>query len=239
MRCGGQVHIQNLKPMPVAHGVVDTCMECGFCESACPSGHVTLTPRQRIVATRELARLDMGSTAEDAAKAAEMRTIYGYQALDTCAADGMCAEKCPVNINTGRMVKDLRARALPPDSLGHRAGAAALAGFSPLMGAVPALLNVVDAVHGAVGTRLMALASGLVGPLIGLHWHPYLARGAAPIAAPKPVPASVKVERKKVRRPPHNHAHPLSPMWPQLAMVQTGEHDCVRELHGVRCARWF
>ena len=51
-----------------------------------------------------------------------MRTIYGYQALDTCAADGMCAEKCPVNINTGRMVKDLRARALPPDSLGHRAG---------------------------------------------------------------------------------------------------------------------
>ena len=50
--------MENLKPLPVAHGVIDTCMECGFCESACPSGHVTLTPRQRIVATRELARLD-------------------------------------------------------------------------------------------------------------------------------------------------------------------------------------
>jgi ferredoxin len=75
----GQVHVQNLKPMPVAHGVVDTCMECGFCESACPSGHVTLTPRQRIVATRELARLDMGTSAEDRAKADEMRTIYNYQ----------------------------------------------------------------------------------------------------------------------------------------------------------------
>jgi D-lactate dehydrogenase len=193
-----KVHVQNLKPMPVAHGVVDTCMECGFCESACPSGHVTLTPRQRIVATRELARLDMGKTADDAAKAAEMRTIYDYQALDTCAADGMCAEKCPVSINTGRMVKDLRARSLPPDSLGHRAGAAALTGFGPLMGAVPPLLNLVDTVHGVLGTRVMSFAASLVGPLVGLHWHPYLARGAAPLSGPKPLPATLKVEKKKV-----------------------------------------
>ena len=193
------MHIQNLKPMPVAHGVVDTCMECGFCESACPSGHVTLTPRQRIVATRELARLDMGTSADDAAKAAEMRTIYGYQALDTCAADGMCAEKCPVSINTGRMVKDLRARSLPPESFGFRAGAAALSGFGPLMGAVPPLLNLVDTVHGVLGTRLMAFAAGLVGPVVGLHWHPYLARGAAKLSPPKPLPATLKVERKKVR----------------------------------------
>jgi len=193
-----KVHIQNLKPMPVAHGVVDTCMECGFCESACPSGHVTLTPRQRIVATRELARLDMGTSEADRAKAEEMRTIYGYQALDTCAADGMCAEKCPVSINTGRLVKDLRARALPPASLGYRAGAAALQGFAPLMGAVPPLLNLVDVLHGVLGTRVMSAAAGLVGPLVGLHWHPYLARGAAPMAAAPPVKTSSKLERSKV-----------------------------------------
>jgi D-lactate dehydrogenase len=206
-----QVHVQNLKPMPVAHGVVDTCMECGFCESACPSGHVTLTPRQRIVATRELARLDMGTSPADRAKADEMRTIYAYQALDTCAADGMCAEKCPVSINTGRMVKDLRAQTLPPASLGYRAGAAALQAFTPLMGAVPALLNAVDAVHGALGTRVMSAAAGLVGPLVGLHWHPYLARGAAPM--PATVPASKgKLERKKVpHAPPAPAARPPPP----------------------------
>ncbi len=62
------VHKENLKPLPVAHDVVDTCMECGFCESACPSGHVTLTPRQRIVATREIARLEKSEGAEDAEK---------------------------------------------------------------------------------------------------------------------------------------------------------------------------
>jgi len=193
-----KVHVQNLKPMPVAHEVVDTCMECGFCESACPSGHVTLTPRQRIVATRELARLDLGTTPDDAAKAAEIRTLYGYQALDTCAADGMCAEKCPVSINTGRLVKDLRARALPSESLGFRAGSAALSWFSPLMGAVPTGLNVVDAFHGLLGTRLMSFAAGAIGPLVGLYWHPYLARGASRVADPLPVPASVTVERKKV-----------------------------------------
>ena len=37
-----KVHTHNLKPLPVAHGIVDACMECGFCESACPSGNVSL-----------------------------------------------------------------------------------------------------------------------------------------------------------------------------------------------------
>ncbi len=221
--------------MPVAHGVVDTCMECGFCESACPSGHVTLTPRQRIVATRELARLDMGSSPADRAKADEMRTIYDYQALDTCAADGMCAEKCPVSINTGRLVKDLRARSLPPASLGYRTGAAALQAFAPLMSAVPALLNLVDGVHGVLGTRVMAAASGLVGPLVGLHWHPYLARGAAPMSAPPPaVKTASKLERKKV--PPSPPPVTAASVWPRpRSSKRSGERS--RRRHGVPCLR--
>ena len=36
---------------------VDACMECGFCEPFCPSNGLTLTPRQRIVGWREVARL--------------------------------------------------------------------------------------------------------------------------------------------------------------------------------------
>jgi D-lactate dehydrogenase len=82
------VHTYNLKPLPVAHGIVDTCMECGFCESACPSGHVTLTPRQRIVSTREIARLEASGTVEDLNKMMEMKKSYDYLVLDTCAADG-------------------------------------------------------------------------------------------------------------------------------------------------------
>ncbi len=51
------VHIEHLKVMPLADPVVDLCIECGFCEPACPSAQLTLSPRQRIVVTREMARL--------------------------------------------------------------------------------------------------------------------------------------------------------------------------------------
>ena len=51
------MHLKNLKPAPVASPLVDSCIECGFCESNCPSRDVTLTPRQRIASYREMSRL--------------------------------------------------------------------------------------------------------------------------------------------------------------------------------------
>ena len=42
-------HLKNLKPLPAADVLVDKCIECGFCESKCPSRGLTLSPRQRIV----------------------------------------------------------------------------------------------------------------------------------------------------------------------------------------------
>ena len=52
------MHLKNLKPSPVASPIVDACIECGFCESNCPSRDVTLTPRQRITSFREMSRLE-------------------------------------------------------------------------------------------------------------------------------------------------------------------------------------
>lgn len=40
----------------------------------------------------------------------DLKKIYEYDGKETCAADGMCQEKCPVKINTGELIKDLRAR---------------------------------------------------------------------------------------------------------------------------------
>ena len=51
------VHLKNLKPSPPASAIVDRCIECGFCESNCPSRDITLTPRQRITTWREISRL--------------------------------------------------------------------------------------------------------------------------------------------------------------------------------------
>jgi hypothetical protein len=50
-------HKKFLKPSPAASPLVNRCIECGFCESNCPSRDTTLTPRQRITTYREISRL--------------------------------------------------------------------------------------------------------------------------------------------------------------------------------------
>src|SRR5690606_31913147 len=42
-------YTRDLKTAPTVEDEVDRCVECGYCEPACPSKDVTLTPRQRIV----------------------------------------------------------------------------------------------------------------------------------------------------------------------------------------------
>jgi D-lactate dehydrogenase len=98
-------HIKNLKDLPQVEEEVDRCIECGFCEHKCPSRNITLTPRKRIVVRRELLNLkNKGNVAQHA----ELLHQYQYEGLDTCAVDGLCATACPVDINTGDLVKRLR-----------------------------------------------------------------------------------------------------------------------------------
>jgi len=100
-----QIHLKNLKPLPAADPIVDKCIECGFCEPVCPSKGLTLSPRQRIVVWRDIqARQRAGENTD-----AQERDFH-YQGLDTCAATGLCAQRCPVGINTGELVKKLRTR---------------------------------------------------------------------------------------------------------------------------------
>ncbi|MCO5168146.1 MAG: (Fe-S)-binding protein [Planctomycetes bacterium] len=66
---------------------------------------MTLSPRQRIVVRREVARRG-GDPAVEA--------DWPWDGLDTCAGDGLCAAACPVEIDTGALVRDLRAAARPP-----------------------------------------------------------------------------------------------------------------------------
>lgn len=99
-------HITHLKPMPAADELVDRCIECGFCEPVCPSRTLTLSPRQRIVLYREIQR--QRASNEDPQKTEDLYQVFKYQGLDTCAATGLCADRCPVGINTGDLVKQLR-----------------------------------------------------------------------------------------------------------------------------------
>lgn len=99
-------YIQNLKSVPTVEAEVDRCVECGYCEPSCPSKDLTMTPRQRIVIRREM---QAANAAGDTALLAELQRDYEYDGIDTCAVDGMCQIACPVNINTGDLVRRLRA----------------------------------------------------------------------------------------------------------------------------------
>ena len=109
-------HLRDLKTTPEIEASVTTCVECGFCEPVCPSRDLTTTPRQRIVLRREIARQPSGSPVAKA-----LSDQYRYDGLDTCAADGTCAIACPLGIDTGELVKELRGRE-------HSKAAVALAG---------------------------------------------------------------------------------------------------------------
>ena len=99
-------HLANLKQLPSVEPEIDKCIECGYCEPKCPSRELTLTPRQRIVVRREMARLH--EAGNHSALYDDLDREFPYMALDTCATDGLCAIACPVSIDTGQLVKRFR-----------------------------------------------------------------------------------------------------------------------------------
>jgi len=100
-----ELHLKHLKTSVRVDDVVDSCIECGFCETVCPSRDLTSTPRQRIVLERELVagRLPL----EDPQVAAALE----HEQVESCAVDGMCGTVCPVGINTGDLVRSKREEA--------------------------------------------------------------------------------------------------------------------------------
>lgn len=107
------IHLRDIKLSEPVEEEVDRCVECGYCEPVCPSKDLTLTPRQRIVVKRGIARAE---ALGDTELAAELERDYSYDGVETCAVDGMCATVCPVLINTGDLVRRLRMETQDPVS---------------------------------------------------------------------------------------------------------------------------
>jgi D-lactate dehydrogenase len=104
-------HLRDLKRMPAVEEEVDRCIECGYCEHRCPSRDLTASPRRRIVARRVLQNMKEDG---DMQAYGELLRAFQYDGLDTCAVDGLCATACPVDINTGDLVKRLRRESHEP-----------------------------------------------------------------------------------------------------------------------------
>ncbi|MFF3666424.1 FAD-binding and (Fe-S)-binding domain-containing protein [Microtetraspora malaysiensis] len=177
-----RAHLRDLKAVVTVEPEVDRCVECGYCEPVCPSRDLTTTPRQRIVLRRELAA---ARAAGDHELARRLEEEYGYDAVDTCAVDGMCATACPVFINTGDLTKRLRA---------ERHGRAARAGWKKAADHWGTVTRAMDLALDAAAAAPPALVEGasraaraVAGPDAVPQWSRDLPRGGTP-RRPSPAP---------------------------------------------------
>lgn len=173
-----EIHMKDLKSLTQVHPVIDPCIECGYCESVCPSRNITTTPRQRITLQRHMALLaNQGREAERKA----FHDSYEYFGDQTCAADGLCATVCPVSVDTGVFTKDYRRR--ESTDRGRKIGRWVADHYGLVTSLSRQGLALSHAVHSLIGTKAMTgltralrtLSGGLVP-----FWTPY-----APKAAPR------------------------------------------------------
>ena len=168
-------HLKNLQTSPAIEETVDRCIQCGFCEPVCPSRNLTTTPRQRIALRREMARQSANSRVS-----VEVLSQYDYDAIQTCAGDGSCAIACPVNINTGTLMK--RFRHLEHSPRVERIAASVARRFGAVERVARTGLGLGNAAAKVLGHRTLAaataLARGIVSKELIPSWLPNMPAAA-------------------------------------------------------------
>ncbi|MBK9796102.1 MAG: FAD-binding oxidoreductase [Holophagaceae bacterium] len=176
-----KAHLADLKPMPAVEEEVDKCIECGYCEPKCPSRELTLTPRQRIVVRREMARLE--ASGEDHQLLQSLERRFPYSALETCAVDGLCATACPVSIDTGQLTKRFRRASHSPRA--QKIALSVARNFASIEPVMRVALRAGHLVQTLLGPKAMPLLTRLIKPLgSGHEWSPEMPKAAK---APLPV----------------------------------------------------
>ena len=172
-------YLKDLKVTPTVENEVDRCVECGYCEPACPSKNLTLTPRQRIVLRREMQVAEQdGNTA----LLAELRDDYEYDGVETCAVDGMCMTACPVDINTGDLVRRLREESR--GVLEQKAWKAAATGWGDIARIGGLAMNIAKSMPAAIPIAATTVARAILGTDVVPLYERGLPGGGA--ARPKP-----------------------------------------------------
>ena len=177
-------YIENIKPLPEVHEMIDRCIECGFCEVNCVACGFALSSRQRIIVQRELARLgDKAKSGDEATRRKAKKLLTQLEkdfrrvGRDLCAGDGLCSTSCPIKINVGDYIHLVREKDM--SKTGKKVGYWAGHNLKTIGTALTGMLEVANVAHTLLGdkaTRLLgkAMHAGS-GGLIPL-WTPSLPR---------------------------------------------------------------
>ena len=172
-----KVHLKNLKPMPKVSPLLDRCIECGFCEPQCPSHGLTLSPRQRIVSAREIARLRCESS--DWLRLSQLQKAYAHAGDETCAGCSLCSTACPLDIDTGAFIRELRAE--KAGGLAKKIGEVAAGHFAATLNATRIGLAGADLAHKLLGPNAMSALAKLAKDKFGAPlWTPAFPRAKIP-----------------------------------------------------------
>ena len=164
-------HLKHFKPLQAIGGEADKCIECGFCEVNCLTCGFSLSSRQRIVLHREIVRLK--TSGEDRKLLRRLQKQFRYAGNQTCAGDGLCSMSCPMGINTGDLIHEIRQTELPPGSFGYAAGNFAARHFSLVKAGIRPVLSIADFAHTILGTKLMSWKTRLLHQVLHLPlWTP-------------------------------------------------------------------
>jgi D-lactate dehydrogenase len=173
------IHLKDLKPLPAASEIIDKCTDCGFCETACVSADMTLSPRQRITVHREIKSLLRSG--EQPHIAASLLKAFSYAGNETCATDSLCAVSCPVKIDTGKLVKSLRTEKIGNN---QRTAIWIAENMDSLTAVMRTALTLVSFFHGLIGTGVMKSISGGIRKISFNTipaWNEYMPSGASKI----------------------------------------------------------
>lgn len=169
-------YVRSMKPLPVCDPHVDKCIECGFCEVNCVSCGLTLSARQRIVTQREISRLR--ASGEDPELLKTLEKQFKYYGNETCAGDGLCSTSCPMKINTGELIHDLREKA--HGALAWKVGHWTAKNLSSVSSGLRLALGTANVAHKVLGDK------GVIGMGNALHkvgfplWTPSLPKAFYP-----------------------------------------------------------
>jgi len=170
------IYIKNLKPTPIVNEIIDKCIDCGFCENNCPSKNLTLTPRQRISVWREIHTIERNKISNP--QLSKLKKSYTYFGEETCATDGLCELSCPVDIDTGKLVKEIRSRNI--SVYANFLGNFIRKKFSFITSSLKLILNIIFVVRKLLGDKIFGFIAKLFRSVtrgIIPQWNKYLPKG--------------------------------------------------------------